>query len=60
MKEQEPNRTEQLRLFIVGEILSGRGQAPPLRSSAVPRFSHIQAGAAGALQRKPPPPESHR
>lgn len=23
MKEQEPNRTEQLRLFIVGEILSG-------------------------------------
>ena len=43
-----------------GEILSGRGQAPPLRSSAVPRFSHIQAGAAGALQRKPPPPESRR
>ena len=43
-----------------GEILSGRGQAPPLRSSAVPRFSHIQAGAAGALQRKPPPPENHR
>ena len=36
------------------------GQAPPLRSSAVPRFSHIQAGAAGALQRKPPPPENHR
>ena len=43
-----------------GEILSGRGQAPPLRSSAVPRFSHIQAGAAGALQRKPPPPESRQ
>ena len=43
-----------------GEILSGRGQAPPLRSSAVPWFSHIQAGAAGALQRKPPPPESRQ
>ena len=36
MKEQEPNRTEQLRLFIVGEILSGRGQAPPLRSLYTP------------------------
>ena len=43
-----------------GEILSGRGQAPPLRSSAVPRFSHIQAGAAGALQRKPPPPKIYQ
>ena len=60
-----PHRRGQ-RLQIIGFLLlprfavRGRGQAPPLRFSAVSPFPPIQAGAAGALQRKPPPPERYR
>ena len=66
MKEQEPNRTEQLRLFIVGEILSGQfepgAKLPSERelaessgaSRVTVRRAYDQLEAAGIILRNRP------
>ena len=43
-----------------GGTICGWGTSPPLCPSTVFRFPPIQAGAAGALRSKPPPPEDHQ